>query len=111
MMVRVSPSGFFLNRIPFGAFSSPSGSLVSIDALIVIIAIGYSDFKSSTTTFSRTPLLGSKTVAPSNSSVFTNPFEGRTYFPDALRKTKISTTLDEFRVLSSGHPTYRAISR
>ena len=111
MMLRVSPSGCFRNRIPFGALSSPFGSFVSGEALIVIIAIGYRDLRSSTTTFSRTPLLGSKTVAPSNSSAFANPFEGRTYFPYAFRRTKTSTTLDELSVLSSGQPTYRAISR
>ncbi len=40
MMLRVRPSGFFLNRIPFGARRSPAGSFVSGEALIVIIAIG-----------------------------------------------------------------------
>ena len=34
------PVRLFPNRIPLGALSSPSGSLVSMEALIVIIAIG-----------------------------------------------------------------------
>ena len=40
MMLRVRPSGFALNRTPFGALSSPSGSFVSGEAFTVIIAIG-----------------------------------------------------------------------
>jgi hypothetical protein len=69
MMLRVSPSGSFRNRMPFGARSSPAGSLVSGEALMVIIAIGYRDLRSRTTMFSPgSPCSGHKTVAPSNSS-------------------------------------------